>query len=297
MRPRLAAFLAAVVLAGPVLAQERSDAVRWSSAITVVGQAEADLDGGGRAGFVAAIATLDAFRRFDARFAAGLGLRYDVEDWSFDGTTAFGRAAWGTLHRPALAVPLVWSVRPDVDVALTPSVQWSFERGASTSDAVVAGALVSATRRFSQDLSLGLGVGAFDDLEETRVFPVVVVDWRIDERWRLGNPFRAGPAGGAGLELAYEASDAWELGAGATWRSARFRLSRDGPVAGGIGEARAVPLFVRASWRPARDVRLDVHAGATVGGKLAVMDAEGRDLVEDDVDTAPFLGVTLRTRF
>jgi hypothetical protein len=262
-----------------------------------VGQADGDLDRGGSAGFVGGIVTADVFRRFDARFGAGLGLRYDVEDWSFDGTTAFGRAPWGTLHRPALAVPLVWSVRPDVDVALTPSVQWSFERGASTSDAVVAGALVSATRRFSPDLALGLGVGAFDDLEETRVFPLIVVDWRIDERWRLGNPFRAGPAGGAGLELAYEASDAWELGAGATWRSTRFRLARDGPVAGGIGEARAVPLFVRASWRPARDVRLDVHAGAMVGGKLAVMDAEGRDLVEEDVDTAPFLGVTLRTRF
>ncbi|HEX4885559.1 MAG TPA: DUF6268 family outer membrane beta-barrel protein [Casimicrobiaceae bacterium] len=298
MHPALAVAIAAIVLAVPAHAQRVAPGVTLvSGAVTGFAQLDTGLDRGGDVEVTGAIASVEAYRQFDARFGAGLAVRYDYEDWSFAGANAFGGAPWGTLHRPSLALPLVWTPMTDVAVGVTPTLQWSFERGASSSDALIAGALLSATRTFSRDLTLGLGVGVFDDLEETRAFPLVVVNWRIDDRWRLGNPFRAGPAGGAGLELAYAVNDAWEVAAGGTWRSARFRLDRDGIAPGGIGESRSVPLFVRASWQASRDVRLDVHAGAAVGGKLILMDAEGRELVEEDVDTAPILGITLRTRF
>lgn len=299
-RTRVAAALLAAVLATPALAQPRVPVgtTAFSGGLTAFAQFEADLDGGGGVEVAGAFATATAYRQFTPTLGVGLGLRYDVEDWTFSGTgAALGPSPWGTVHRPGLAVPIVWQATPDTTVSATPTVQWAYERGASTGDALSAGALFAAARRFSPDLSLGLGVGVFDDLEETRAFPFLIVDWKIDERWRLGNPFRASPTGGAGLELAYRASDAWEFAAGGTWRSERFRLDRDGAVPGGIGESRGIPLFVRASWLASRDVRLDVLAGAAVAGKLTLMDRDGNDIASDDYDPAPFLGLTLRTRF
>ena len=75
----------------------------------------------------------------------------------------------------------------------------------------------------------------FHQFYETKVFPFPVIDWQIDDHWKLTNPFQAGPAGGAGLELNYAFNERWEMGIGGSYRSYVFRLSRDGPVGNGIG--------------------------------------------------------------
>jgi hypothetical protein len=41
----------------------------------------------------------------------------------------------------------------------------------------------------------------FSDIEETKVIPLVIVNWRLNDRWSLVNPLPAGPVGPAGLEL------------------------------------------------------------------------------------------------
>lgn len=113
----------------------------------------------------------------------------------------------------------------------------------------------------------------------------------------MANPFPAGPAGGAGIELVYAPNDAWEFAAGGTWRTYRFRLDRVGPVPNDIAESRDVPLFARATYRFTRDMRLDAHAVALLGGKLTVMDSDGNDVARDEFGTAPLLGITLSSRF
>ena len=259
---------------------------------------ETGLDQGGEFSVTGVLASLDVLHQFTPAFAAGISVRYGYEDWDFNGTPgAFGNTPWGDIHRPSVGFVFTYAPDDDLRFLAVPTVQWAYERGASTGDALMGGAIFAATRRFSPTLSLGLGVGVFDELDKTQVFPFVLVDWQINERLRLGNPFRAGPAGGAGLELAYTFSDAWEVAAGGTWRSYRYRLDRDGPYPDGIGESRGVPLFLRTSYSVTRDARLDFLAGVVVGGKLKVMDRNGNDIAEDDYDAAPIVGITLRTRF
>ena len=90
--------------------------------------------------------------------------------------------------------------------------------------------------------------GDLREIDETKAFPFVLVDWRINDRLRLANPTQAGPAGGAGLELAWTLDDRWEIAGGGAWRTYRFRLDRNGPTPDGIGESRGVPLFLRTSY-------------------------------------------------
>jgi hypothetical protein len=288
----------ALALPLPAASQPAAGSTSVDASLSVYGQLDTGLDQGGNAGMVGVLASGSVVRQFTPQFSAGLGVRYDYESWDFDHPAAFGgRAPWGDIQRPSIAIPMRYAVTQDTVVGIVPTVQWAFENGASTGDALIYGGIVSVARVFSPTLTLGIGAGVYREIEDTKAFPFVIVDWKIDDRWRVGNPFPAGPAGGAGLELAYAASDAWELAAGATWRQFRFRLDRNGPVPNGIGETRGIPLFARATYRLGPQARVDAYAGAVLGGKLTVMNSDGSEVAQDDLGAAPLLGISISSRF
>jgi hypothetical protein len=259
---------------------------------------ETDLDRGGDVAITETAVNLDLSRSLAPRWAGGVSIAYTYEDTRFgDGALGLSQDPWGAIQRPSLGFGLTYAPDEQWRFGFAPTVQWAYESGAPTGDAIVAGAALSATRIFSPDLTLGLGVAAYSGLEQTRVIPFPIVDWRIDERWRLTNPFRTSPVGGAGLEIAYRINDAWSVGGGGTWRRERFRLDRDGPVPEGIGEWRGVPIFARATYSLSPTVRLEFYAGVIVDGKLELMDRHGDEIVEDDFDSAPLVGLTLQSRF
>ncbi len=159
------------------------------------------------------------------------------------------------------------------------------------------GAILSVARRLGPDLTLGLGVGVFAQIEETRAFPFVAIDWRITEQARLTNPFAGGPAGPAGLELSYALTSDWEIGIGGAYRSFRHRLDRDGPVPDGIGEHRFVPVYLRLGRDLSPHLHLSLYAGAALGSELRVENDDGDRLYDDDQDPTATLGLSLRGRF
>ena len=85
----------------------------------------------------------------------------------------------------------------------------------------------------------------------------------------------------------------WELAAGGAYRSYRFRLKKDGTVPGGIGETDQIPVFLRASNYFRETLRLDFYLGAVLAGELTLSDSARRELISDDFDATPFLGVSL----
>ena len=84
---------------------------------------------------------------------------------------------------------------------------------------------------------------------------------------------------------------------GAALRILRFRLSDRGPVPGGVGEERGVPVFARATTRIGSNMTLHAYAGVVLDGRLRVEDANGNRLSEDDYDPSLMLGLTLVARF
>ena len=159
------------------------------------------------------------------------------------------------------------------------------------------GALVSGTKRFDDGNRLGLGVGVFDHIEKTNVFPFLVVDWRLGDRWRVINPLPSGPTGPAGLELDYEFDGGWTAGVGAAYRLVRFRLSDTGPTPNGVGEERGVPIFVRVTRKFTDQMALHLYGGVVTGGELRLENSSGGLLSKDDFDTAPLFGATFVGQF
>ena len=291
----LASGGSALIGATPAAAQQPA----WAPfvAVTPFYESKSDLDGGGKFGLSGVQLRLGTAGPVGTGFRAGVTLNFDYYNSSFSNPTVFGAAApWGNVYRYGVSVPLAWALNSEWSLAVAPSVDWFRESGANSSDSLTWGAALSAVRVDSAGNRIGLGVAVFDEIEDTKVFPVIVVDWRLGDRWRLINPLPAGPTGPAGLELDYQFDGGWSLGVGAAYRTLRFRLSDSGPVSSGVGEINGVPIFARATYDLSKQLTLHIYAGAIAGGELRVEDRNGNLLRKDDFDTAPFVALTVTAR-
>ncbi len=272
--------------------------VAATAALTGFTQFDTDLDGGGQFHWGGGIASGTITRQFTPQVSAGLAVRFDYQEWKFDAPAAFGGVApWDHLDAPQLGLNLAYAYSPDLVFNLAPSVEWAYESGANASDALTYGAVASVAKVYSPDLVLGLGVSVFRRINETKALPFLIVNWKIDDRWRVANPFQAGPAGGAGLEIVYAPDDHWEFAGGATYRSFRFRLKESGPTPDGIGENSFIPVFARISRTLTKALRFDFYAAIVTGGKLTVDNADGSGKYSESYKIAPAMGATLAYRF
>ena len=271
----------------------------WQSSfsVTPIWQGNADIDNGGDFDATGIGIRAGTSTGFGAGHRAGVALHYDRIDYDFSRQTAFGDAPWGQVQRFGFSVPLLFSGADGWSYGVTPSMEWAGDDGADAGESMVYGGIVSATRVFAPDQRLGLGVGVFSQFEVSMVIPILIVNCRLNDRWSLVNPLPAGPVGPAGLELDYRFDNGWRLGLGAASRSLRFRLSDTGPIPGGVGEQRGVPVFLRISASTSDQATLVLYAGAFVGGELRVEDSGGNRLRNESFDPAPLLGATFRMRF
>jgi len=294
---RRGAFVTLLLAAG-VATAEPMPAANFSYSIAPLYHVESGLDAGGEAGFAGVFTTLGGSWTLAEGASLGLRLAFDYEDWRFDQPQGFGGfAPWNNLYRLGLSLPYNYATGGGWVWGLTPTLMYSGESGADFSKALEYGATISLARKLRPDLTLGLGFGAYERIEETKVFPFLIVNWNITDRLRLTNPFPAGPAGPAGLELAYRLDGGWEAGLGATYRSYRQRLDEGGPFPDGVGENSYIPLYVHIGRNLTDGIKLRFYAGATLSGQLRVEDEDGDRLYEDDQDPAAMLGLALIGRF
>lgn len=287
------------VLSAPAGSAHGAETNNWQPfvSLTPVYQGDGDLDGGGDFSMSGAIVRAGAAYDLGGGRRAGLTLNYDYLDYSFSDASAFGRAPWGKVQRYGAAVPLSFALSDGWRVLFAPSADWFKENGADTGDSLVWGATLAGTRQFEGGNRLGVGLGVFSQIEKTSVFPFFVVDWRLNDRWRLLNPLASGPTGPAGLELEYRFDDGWLASVGAAYRVLRFRLSDSGSVRNGVGEETGVPVFLRVTRNFTEQMALHFYGGVVVGGELRVENSSGDTVREVSFDPAPIVGLSLVGRF
>ncbi len=289
--------LAAVAACSASGAVQAQGSWRPFASISPVHLGNADLDGGGDYSEFGAVVRAGVTRSIGGTNLAGVTFTYDYADYSFSDPVAFGGVApWDVVRRYGVAVPLAFGFAERWVLGVIPSVDWFRENGADEGESISWGGIVSVTRFFERGNRLGLGLGVFERIEKTSVYPLLLVDWQLDDRWRVVNPLPAGPTGPAGLEVDYRFDSGWRLGVGAAWRTKRFRLSEAGPVPNGIGEERGMPVFLRATRDFGARMSLNLYAGVVTSGELRVENPNGNALREVDVDPAPLLGLTFSAR-
>ena len=293
----LPAIATALALA-PAHAQMQPAATSARASITGYAQFNTTLDSGGRFNWAGGLASASATRQLTAQLSAGLSARYEFQSWNWHEPTAFGGVEpWKNVNAPSVGIDLGYAYAPDLILSLRPIVAWDYESGASTGDALTWGAVASATKVFSKDLVLGLGVGVFRRIDKTQALPFLVINWRLSDKWRIANPFQAGPAGGAGLEAVYSPDERWEIAEGISYRNYRFRLATDNATPSGIGENSFIPIFLRVTRKLSKDARIDFYGAIATFGKASVDDQNGGGRYSDDYNIGPALGATLVVDF
>lgn len=290
--------LLSLMLAGGLATAGPPASTNFSYSVAPLYHFDSGLEDGGKAGFAGVFTSLGGSWKLGGGSSLGMRLSFDYEDWRFDEPQGFGGLTpWTNLYRLGVSLPYSYATEDGWLLSLTPTLMYSGESDADFSKALEYGATATLARKFGPDLTLGLGVAAFARIEETKVFPFLIVNWNITDRLRLTNPFAAGPAGPAGLELAYRLDGDWEAGLGATYRSYRQRLAEDGPFPDGVGENQYIPVYVHVGRNLTDTIKLRLYAGAALGGQLRVENEAGDRLYEEDQDPAAMLGLALIGRF
>lgn len=234
--------------------------------------------------------------RWDFRNSLGVSIGGGESDYTFSGLD--GEAPWGAIENRRVSLTGRFGFGETGSIFIIPTLRFNGESGASSSDSRNWGLLGGVAWRINEDLTIGPGIGVFDRIEDsTRVFPILLIDWNIAERWNLSTGRGLAASQGPGLTLGYTISPAWSLGLSGRYEQVQFRLDDQGPAPGGVGTDQSLPLVLSAAWDPGSAVSLSVFAGMEFAGELELKDVNGQVVSERDYDSAPIVGAAFEFTF
>jgi len=222
---------------------------------------------------------------------------YDIDLYDFSGVSRLGIDPWEDVHTFNVGAILSMDMSNDWTLFGGPVLQVAREDSADVDDSFIGGGVFGATYEVSSSLTVGGGFGVVTQIEDdTRLFPVIVLDWEISDRLRLTSK-TAGAAGRSGLELVYDFANDWEVAIGGSYEFRRFRLDDDGVAPGGVGEDKSLPIRARLSRRMGDHVVLDFYAGVVMVSDIELANVDGVVLAAADVDPTGLLGFAVRLTF
>ncbi len=280
------------------LASPGSNDLRFSIAAGYQRLFETDLDGGGTFSVNRIGLELKAQTKIAADWRLDLNLRYLFGDYDFTGAVNLGGNPWSDVTTLQMDARFHWRVNDDLAVIFGPFIMWSRETGASWNDAFTGGAFGGVLIRSGDNLAWGGGFGVSSQLDDSvLVYPVLFLDWTINDDMKLTST--AGPVGLAftGLEFVWAFAEEYEAAAGFRYEFRRFRLDNTGVAPGGIGEDSSFPVWVRFSFRFNDNIAADLYAGFVTGTSFQVDNVNGVRLGEDDTDLAPTVAFNVRVDF
>ena len=262
-------------------------------------QFDSSIDNGGKIGALRYGAELRLDYELTNDDDLQLRFQYQRDDWDFSGTTGMGNDdPWDQVS--TIDIALQWTHHSDDKTRVFggPIIRWSGDSGAEQSKSDVLGGMIGVSYSFSETLLLGGGVGIIESLEDdSRIFPVIVVDWKLSDDVKLSSNLLTRYGSRTGVEFVWTPHEDWSLGAGLSYDYSRFRLDDDGIAPNGVGEATSLPLTFRATYHPSTSVDITIFGGVVFSGDLSVYDSSGLTLQTENYDSAGTIGLLAQIRF
>jgi hypothetical protein len=275
--------------------------VGWGSFVRggAVYQFDTDLDDGGSYNTTRLTIQAGSGYSWDPQTNVSFSLGYSYDGYDFSGNGGFvSLTPWEDIHTISFGVPMRFGMDDHWTVFLIPSIRSTGESGANFDETVTGGVLGGFSYRFNDRLTIGPGIGVISQLEESAtVIPIVIVDWKITDKWSLDTGRGLGATLGPGLTLNYQPNRMWQFGVGGRYGKLRFRLEEKGTTGGGVGEDSSFPLFASCTYNANPKTNISLVGGLELAGELKLEDKDGRAVKEESYDTGIFLGLTFNTRF
>ena len=236
---------------------------------------------------------------FNRRNSIGISVGGGQTNYDFNDKTDFGGGApWNKIDDTRVTLNGRFGFGETGSIFIIPTLRFNGEKDASSSDSRTWGVFAAATWKVKENLTIGPGIGIFSRLEDgTKVFPVLAIDWDINDRWNLSTGRGLASSQGPGLNLSYKLNEDWSLGVAGRYENSEFRLDDEGPDAGGIGRDQAIPLVFTANLTPTKKLNVSMFMGLQFSGKLKIKDSDGDLIEESKYDPALLAGVTVELRF
>ncbi|MEJ2589190.1 MAG: DUF6268 family outer membrane beta-barrel protein, partial [Deltaproteobacteria bacterium] len=226
-----------------------------------------------------------------------VALGYGLDHYDFSGNVGFGLLdPWENVHTLRLSVPVRWGIDQKWSVYFVPTIRVAAESGASWGDAFIGGGFAGFAYRVSDRLTIGPGIGVLRQIEDSSVFPVLIIDWKITDELSLRTGRGVGATLGPGIMLNWNPIPNWQFGIGGRYEKLRFRMDEDKPAPKGIGDDRSFPLVASVTYSFNPDAQLSFIGGVELAGKLRLEDKNGNLIAEEDHDPAPVIGISFRFR-
>lgn len=259
------------------------------------------------AGFEEARGTFDVDRfvsrvslsyRPDYANRISLSIGYDRNDYGFSNASGLsGMDPWSGIHTLRVGAPVRWRIHDSWTLFVVPAIRWTAADGANWAKAMSGGGFVGVAWRINDRLTLGPGLGALTQLEDSPTyFPVLIIDWNITESLKLETGRGLGASLGPGLQLSHALGKSWRVALGGRYERFRFRLDTDAPSPDGIGQDKAVGLYLGARYSWGTKGSVSVFAGGNFGGELRLEDSDGNEVAASDYDAVPFVGFSIDVR-
>lgn len=296
------AFACSVILSLPASAQDetthREGSVMFSVPAGFSHQFRTDIDSDSSFSVSRAAVGLGAQTQLTAGLDLSLRFQYSIEDYSFSGSGTFGEDPWDDIHTVDLGAIFTGALDSEWELFGGPIMQFSRESDADWGDSFIGGAVLGTRYEVSNDLTLGGGLGIISQVEDSaRLFPVIIVNWQINDTLRLTSSTATSASGDSGLELVQDLANDWEVALGGGNRFHRFLLDDDDVAPDGVGQNEAIAIWGRVSYQPSSQLSLNLNAGVALDGELRLEDERGDRLDEEHYDAAPFIGISGHVRF
>ena len=260
-------------------------------------QFDASINSGGEVGFSSMGAELRINQPVTDNDDLLYRFQYQLDDWDFGGTTGLGgNDPWDKIN--TLDFALQWTHQYDQKSSwfIAAIARASYEDSASMN--TKAGGTVGIVHSFSSDLTLGVGVGIIGQVhDDPRVFPVFVVDWKLNETLKVTSDISTRFGSRTGIELVWTPRKDWSFGVGYSYSFSRFRLDETGFAPNGAGEATSWPLTFRATHKVSPTFDLSFIGGIIFDGHLEVTNQSRQLIQSTDYEHAGAIGIFGQIRF
>jgi hypothetical protein len=179
-----------------------------------------------------------------------------------------------------------WSILVDV----FGKARW--ESGSDLSDALTWGGTLALGYKLAERLEVAAGLSIRTRLlrDGIGVSPLIEVDWRINDDWRLRSY-------GVGLELERRLTERFRLFARARLEGRSYRLEdRGGTIGKGRIQVRQLPTGLGFRWDLTRRFRLTAALGAIAYHRLRVKSEDDETIGSETADPSPYVMIRFELR-
>lgn len=277
--------------------QHPSDTKVWriGADLGAVHRFNADLDRGGKFERSTYFARISASRSWGSAFRGGLSISYEHDDYGFD---SLAEEPWSDVRTLGFSLPLSYRADDNWSLFALPRLRYAAESDADLSDGREVGILAGAIYKVNERLSIGPGFGVFSQIESgSDLFPILLVDWQITDTFSLETGRGLAASRGPGLTLKWDPAGDWSFGLSGRYEKRRFRLDDKGTAPDGVGEDKAIPVALTATYEPNPKFSVNLLAGAEFAGNLRLESDKGKRISDQGYETAPFAGLVLSAKF